>query len=272
LGLALKKYGVARIIIGTSRTAATMQKALEMGAIDQAESEMEGAVAGCDLVVICTPVGLIPQVAARIAPALSNGALLTDVGSTKRRIVEALESLAGDFHFVGGHPLAGSEKTGVAHARADLFVDRTYFLTATPRSHEPALTRLRQIVEAIGARPVVLRPEQHDRLLACTSHLPHLLACLSVALLRQEGLSREQLKQTVGQGFRDVTRVAAGSGEVWADVLLSNADYLAILLDRLSQALQGARCWLDRQTRTELLQWLDEVAEFRRLLGEDQSG
>lgn len=272
LGLAFKKHRVAAAVVGTSRTAATLNKALEMGAIDHAESDAQTAVRGCDFVVLCTPVGLIAQLAARLAPALSNGALLTDVGSTKRRIVEALESLPGGFHFVGGHPLAGSEKTGVAHARADLFADRTYFLTPTPRSHEPAVTRLRQIVERLGARPVVLAPDQHDRLLACTSHLPHLLACLNVALLRQEGLCRERLKESIGQGFLDVTRVAAGTAEVWADVLLSNADYVCALLDRLLRVLEASRRWLNEGTRAELLQWLDEVAQFRRSLGEDQSG
>ncbi len=268
LGLALSKRGVAGRVVGASRTPATLEKAMALGALDEAHQDRAAAVRGSDLVVVCTPVSLVAQVAAEVAPLLSGGALLTDVGSTKRRIVEAVEAIQGDFHFVGGHPLAGSEKTGVAHAREDLFVDRPYFITPTPQSDRDAVERLRAIAEAIGGRPVVMTPQQHDCCLGVTSHFPHLLACLNVAIARQQGMCRERLSQAIGQGFLDVTRVAAGSGEVWADVLLTNADNLSALLDRLTQALQGVRRWLDEGAREELLHWLDEVSEFRRSLGE----
>jgi len=267
LALALRNKGLARQCVGTARTATTLKKALEMGVVDEAYPEAERAVGDCDLVVMCTPIGAIAALASRIAPVLSKGALLTDVGSTKRQVVEVIEPLEGRFRFVGGHPLAGSEKTGVAHAREDLFENRTYFLTPTERSDLAAVGRMRDLVLGIGARPVMLSPDQHDRLVAITSHLPHVLACLTVALVRDEGLTPQQLEQGIGQGFLDVTRVAAGGAEMWTDILLTNADHVDSLLQRVAQAAEEVRLQVRKGAREQVLRWLEEAAQFRRSLG-----
>jgi len=267
LALALKKKGIARQAVGTSRTSTTLKRALDVGVLDEAYPDAEQAVRDCDLVVLCTPIGTMAALASRIAPVLSEGTLLTDVGSTKRQVVQAIEPLQGSFRFVGGHPLAGSERTGVAYARQDLFENRTYFLTPTEGSDPAALSRLQDLVLAIGARPVMLSPEEHDHLVAITSHLPHVLACLAVALVRDESLTPEELEQALGQGFLDVTRVAAGGAEMWTDILLTNADNVDSLLQRIIHLAERTRLHLKGAARTELFQWLEDAAQFRRSLG-----
>jgi prephenate dehydrogenase len=199
----------------------------------------------------------------RIAPALEPGCVVTDAGSTKRAIVQAAQNLPEHVSFVGGHPMAGSEQAGVWEARAHLFHGRTYLLTPTPGSDE-ALETLRELVFAIGARPVVVDAERHDRLVARTSHLPHVVASALANALCE--VTRE--RDFIGSGLRDTTRIAEGPVDVWQEILMANADeVLAALEDFIAEADRFREALADRD-EGRIAELLDDGRECRRRMGD----
>ncbi|MCI0331257.1 MAG: prephenate dehydrogenase/arogenate dehydrogenase family protein [candidate division Zixibacteria bacterium] len=216
IGLALRNKKIARV--GLDRPE-VLRKALKFGAIDRKAGNLKEAVDGADLIILATPVGeildLLPQLAARVPPA----ALITDVGSTKREICRLAEKDLKNF--IGGHPLAGKEKNGIESADGKLFAGKNWFLCAN--GNPAALARLKNFVRLLGARPMVVRPEAHDRILAATSHLPQLvstiLAATVVGLLKKETKS---IQAFAGTGLRDTTRLAGSRFSVWKDVFATN--------------------------------------------------
>jgi prephenate dehydrogenase len=242
LGLAAKRRGVAERVLGVGRQQASLDQARSVGAIDEGFLDLPAAVRQSDLVVFCSPVGCIaPQVLAA-APECRPGTLLTDAGSTKAAIVAAVEGqLPPGVTFVGGHPLAGSEKRGPAFADANLFRGRLTILTETPATDPVALERVAQFWRTLGARVRVMDPEQHDRSLALTSHLPHLVAAALAGSLPPE------LYDLTATGFRDTTRVAAGDPGLWTAIfdqnrqaVLSALRLFGERLHELQQALQAS--------------------------------
>jgi prephenate dehydrogenase len=218
VGLAARKRGVAGRILGVGNRPEVSQRALARGAVDEVRPGVR-SLADADVVVFCTPVDLIAAQVIEAAAVCRPGALLTDAGSTKASIVRDVESrLARGATFVGGHPLAGSEKQGPEYANADLFEGRTVVLTPTAHTDDKALSLAKALWEALGARVQMMAPEEHDRALAMTSHLPHVTAAALAGVLPPQwgGL-------TAG-GLRDATRVAAGGPELWAAILQANAD------------------------------------------------
>lgn len=242
LGLALRRRGLAQRVTGFVRRAETAAEVLAVGAVDDATTDLPAAVRGADLVVLCTPVAQIGELARALAPHLAPGAIVTDVGSVKAAIIAAAESPlhAAGAHFVGGHPMAGGEKTGVAAARADLFEGAVCIVTPTPQTDPAAAEIVRGLWRGCGARVVDLDAGTHDALVARTSHLPHLLA---FALARYvldpaaPGLQRE----LCATGFRDTTRIAAGSPPMWRDILLGNRAHVLAALDGLGAQLAELR-------------------------------
>ncbi|HWT83507.1 MAG TPA: prephenate dehydrogenase, partial [Candidatus Methylomirabilis sp.] len=172
IGLALRARGLAARVVGVGRDLKTLQQAQDRGIIDQATTDLEAGVAEAEVVVVCTPVSRIPHDVRRAAQAVPAGALVTDAGSTKRQIVETIEShLAASDVFVGAHPIAGSERTGAVHARAGLLHDRVCVLTPTPRTSAARLQRARDFWGGLGCRMLEMSPAEHDEVLAYTSHL-----------------------------------------------------------------------------------------------------
>jgi prephenate dehydrogenase len=228
-----------------------LQRALARGALDEARPDAAAAADGADVVVVCTPVDAVAAQAVAAAPACRPGALLTDAASVKGPVVRAVEgSLPPGVSFVGGHPLAGSEKQGPEHAGPHLFEGRVVVLTPTPRTDADALSRAAALWEALGARVRRMDPDAHDRALALTSHLPHLTAAALAGVLPPEWA------ELTATGFRDATRVAAGGPELWAAILHANAAEVRAALDRLDGRLAEFRRALasgDRAALTELL-------------------
>lgn len=217
IGLAAKKRGLARRVLGVGRQRESLHRALQIGAIDEAFLEPAAAVHPADLVVFCTPVDRIVEQVLALAPGCKKGTLLTDAGSTKETIVRGIEDkLPPGVAFVGSHPIAGSEKRGPEHARADLFQGRVTVVTPTPKTEAAAMDRTVQFWEALGSTVRQMSPEDHDRALALTSHLPHLIASALAGLLPTE------LAPLTGTGFRDTTRVAAGDPELWTGIFCQN--------------------------------------------------
>jgi prephenate dehydrogenase len=232
LGLAAKARGVAGRVLGAGRNQGSLDRALSRGAIDEAFLDFRAAVRQADVTVFCTPVDKIVEQVLAAAPCCPPGALLTDAGSTKAAIVRGLEThLPRGVAFVGSHPLAGSEKRGPEHADADLFQGRLTVVTKTPHTPPDALERTAALWQALGSRVRIMDPDDHDRALALTSHLPHLLASALAGVLPPE------LHELTASGFRDTTRVAAGDPALWTGIFDQNRmavlDALGLLQDQL---------------------------------------
>jgi prephenate dehydrogenase len=261
IGLAVRGAIPGCRIIGCGHRQQTLDRAVEMGAIDLPQADPAAAVIGSDLVILCTPVGLFESMLKQIAKSLPPNCIVTDVGSTKRSISAAAESMLPDFvDFVPSHPMSGSEKRGVEFARADLFRHGLCILTPTGKTRPSALARVEEFWRSLGMRTTCLDPATHDRLLADVSHLPHLLAAALVAMQEESGLD------LCGQGFLDTTRIAGGDGALWRDILADNADNLRDGVQRLQEQLAKALSLLESPAGEALKDWLNAAAQRRQQL------
>lgn len=261
IGLAIKSILTDCQIIGYGHRATTLDTAIQTGAIDRAAASLPDSVRSADLVILCTPVGIFPQVLSGIAPALKDGAVVTDVGSTKRSIVrQAHQILPARVRFVGSHPMAGSEKRGVEFARADLFQHALCITTPTEDTDPAALQQVEVFWRTIGMRTTRLTPDEHDRRLAEVSHLPHVVAAAMVAMQDDAALS------LAGKGFLDATRIAGGDGGLWRDILLDNQDNLRQSITQLKATLDHVLSLLDAPHAGDLRSWLDAAANRRQAL------
>jgi prephenate dehydrogenase len=264
LGLALRQRALAGTVVGFVRRAASISECQDAGAVHAATQSLGEAVAGADLVVLCTPIGQMRALALELVPFLSPGAIVTDVGSVKQCVVRDLEEAvhqAAAF-FVGSHPMAGAEKTGVAASRPDLFVNAVCVVTPTPQTNSGALLQVERLWESVGSRLMRLSPEIHDQLVSRSSHLPHLVAAQLASLVLDPASPREQ-SLLCATGFRDTTRIASGSPEMWRDIALANRENLLLAIDRFSENLQRLKALL-RQGDAEGISRFLQCAKERR--------
>jgi cyclohexadieny/prephenate dehydrogenase len=254
----LKREGLAQTIVGHARTAATMAKSLELGFIDRVAATPEDAVRGADLVVVATPVGACGAIAQAIGPHLAPGAIVTDVGSVKAAVVRDMgPHIPEGVHFVPAHPVAGTEHSGPEAGFADLFRGRWCILTPPAGTDETAVKKLAEMWRLTGSHVDVMDPAHHDKVLAITSHLPHLIAyCIvGTATDLEEHLKGEVVKFAAG-GFRDFTRIAASDPIMWRDIFLTNRDALLEMAGRLAEdlaALQRMIRWGEGEKIEEIL-------------------
>lgn len=236
---ALRQNGLAGEITGHARSAETRATALEIGLVDRVFETAAEAVAGADLVVLAVPVGAMGAIAAEIAPHLAEGATVTDVGSVKQAVIEAVAPhLPGHVHFIPGHPLAGTEHSGPRSGFATLFVNRWWLLTPLENSDPEAVARLRGLLEAMGANVDTMDAHRHDLVLAVVSHTPHLIAYTMVGVadhLRR--VTHEEVIKYSASGFRDFTRIAASDPTMWRDVFLTNKEATLDILGRFTEEL-----------------------------------
>ncbi len=233
---AARQGGLARRIVGIGRDTGRLQPALDDGTLDVAVTDLDAGVRDADFVLLAAPVLAIEGLLERVWRAAPPGAVVTDVGSTKRNIVRAAERLATTrpLAFVGSHPLAGSEQAGYRVARLDLFRGATVIVTPTEATELAALKTTTEFWEALGARVSSLDPETHDRTVAAISHLPHLIACALV-----DGAARVEpaALEFAARGFRDTTRIAAGDPDMWTEIFLANRDALTATVEAFRNAL-----------------------------------
>lgn len=261
--LAARAAGVVGEVVGVARRERTLLEALHLGAADRTSFDPGEAVRDADLVLIATPVATIPDVLERIAPALPVGCVVTDAGSTKRAVMAAASVLPEHVDFIGGHPMAGSERAGVTAARVHLFHGKTWLLT--PGDARPdAVARLRAVLEAIGARVVIVDAAEHDRIVARTSHLPHVIAA---ALCTALGECCDE-SDFIGAGLRDTTRIAAGPSEVWREILLTNADEVLAALSGFEAEVGRYRAALAACDEAALTALLDAARARREGMAE----
>lgn len=258
LGLAVRGRVKDCQIIGCAHREKSLVQATERGAIDRWTLDPADAVAGADIVVVCTPVSLIEQWLGVISPHLSENTIVTDVGSTKRTIVDAGERLIRPpARFVGSHPMAGGAQTGVAVARADLFEGATCIVTRTDRTEHTAADRIEHFWETLGMRIVRHDPDEHDRLVALVSHLPHAVAAALVACQSPESINLR------GKGFTDTTRIAAGDAQLWRDIFTDNSGHVVASIDQMIERLQTVRAMIESKDATTLEAWLKQQASVR---------
>jgi len=228
IGLAVKRRKLARQTAGFVRRVASLKDCEKAGAVDFATTDLLAAVWKADLVILCSPLAQMRPLAERMLPALKPGAIVTDVGSVKASVVHELEPLIAKAgaHFVGSHPMAGAEKTGVSAARADLFENAVCVVTPTKNTNRAAPKRVKQFWKSLGSRVLELKPEIHDMLVGRSSHLPHVVAATLANLVLHPAQPKLQAA-LCANGFRDTTRIASGSPEMWRDIALANRKNLA---------------------------------------------
>jgi prephenate dehydrogenase len=259
IGLAAKSYSNRCVITGYGHRESTLKKAVEVGAIDKMEMDLGKSVSDADLVILCTPVGLFEKMIVGMRDSLPKGAIVTDVGSTKRTVVGLGERLLGE-RFVGSHPMAGSEKRGVEYARTDLFKKALCIMTPTGKTRAEVVGKVKQFWMGLGMRVTSLTPREHDRLLAMASHLPHAAAAAMVSMQLDEGLL------LCGKGFLDTTRIAGGDGALWSDIFLDNADNVRLSINLLKQELDQMSSLIEKRDGEALAKWLNAAALRREEL------
>lgn len=236
---AMRANGLAAEITGHAKSAETRAAALEIGLCDRVFDTAAGAVQGADLVVLCVPVGAMAAIAEEIGPHLAPGACVTDVGSVKQAVIEAVAPhLPEGVAFVPGHPLAGTEHSGPRSGFATLFVNRWCLLTPTAQSTPEATARLRALWEGMGAKVDEMDAAHHDLVLAVVSHTPHLIAYTMVGVADHlSRVSNSEVIQYSASGFRDFTRIAASDPVMWRDVFLTNKEAVLDILGRFTEEL-----------------------------------
>jgi len=250
LAHAIRRDGLAGEIVVSTRSPETLDRARELGLGDRYEADAAEAVKGADLVILSVPVGACGTVAAQIGPHLEQGAILTDVGSTKGTVISDVAPHVPDgVHFIPGHPIAGTEHSGPDAGFASLFEGRWTILTPLPGADEAAVGKLTAFWTGCGAKVDTMNSEHHDRVLAIVSHLPHIIAYNIVGTADDlEAVSKSEVIKYSASGFRDFTRLAASDPTMWRDVCLSNRDAILEMLGRFSEdlaALQRAIRWGD---------------------------
>jgi prephenate dehydrogenase len=264
LGLALKQRRLADKVDGYVRRSSSINECESMGAVDHATRDLGRAVEGADLVVLCTPVGQMREITERMLPFLKPGAIVTDVGSVKGSVVTELDPLikAADALFVGSHPMAGGEKTGVSAARADLFDKSICIVTPNSRSDKKAVAAIEDLWKSVGARVLRMTPALHDDLVSRSSHLPHVVAAELANYVLSPVHPEEQLL-VCANGFRDTTRIASGSAEMWRDIALANRKNLSRVLGVFIEDLQEFCLALDKGDEKAVHEFFENARQRR---------
>ncbi len=264
VALALKKLPHPPHITGVGRSNQSLQEALNLGLIDSAETDIAIALKDADLVLIATPVAQTPAILKSILPHLSAQTVITDAGSTKSDVMAYAEAELGEqFHqFVGGHPIAGAEKSGPSAAMADLYVGKNVILTPGAVTNPDAITKVSELWKSCGAVVSSMRPEEHDSVFAAVSHLPHLLAFALVEDLAQRD-NAELLFKFAASGFRDFTRIAGSHPEMWRDIALANKQALLQELNTYQQAVGEMTALLENDDHEGLFALFEHASHAR---------
>jgi len=261
----LKKRGVSKKIIGIGRNLEKLQSAKASGIIDEFTDNIEEGIKTSDAVIICTPVSLILEFLQKIVPHIKNNCLITDVGSTKKSIVIGARKIMSDKpNFIGSHPMAGSEKSGAEFSNPDLYKNATCVLTPDEKTPRKIIDKASKFWKSLEANVIILNPDKHDELIAAISHIPHLSSVSLSRLVYELGEDMNLIKSVVGNGFRDTTRTAQGSPQMWKDIYIDNKEAIVTLIDKLINILTDYRDRIKNEDEEYILKKLSEIREFRK--------
>lgn len=261
LGLAFKKLKKYKVI-GAGRDLRKLKYAKKRGAVDEIYIDIGKGVKNADIIVFATPVMSYSKIAEEIKPFVKKDAVIFDAGSTKREVTGLLTKIFGK-NFVGAHPIAGSEKTGVKYARADLFKNTICVLTPVSRTDKKAVKTVKGLMSGIGSRIIQLSPEEHDKFLALTSHLPHITAISLVQLLKPLENEKPLVKSLIGNGFKDTTRISAGSPEVWIDICKTNRKNIIDECGKIINNISAIKKLLQKEDWKKLFIEFDRAKKIR---------
>ena len=265
IGLAVRKQGLSNKVVGIGRSKAKFQKAVEIGAIDEGTTDVEKGLEDADLVILALPVGEIINCLPAVAKAVKPGCIVTDTGSVKKTIVEAAKScIPPDRFFLGSHPMAGSEKTGVENAGDVKLEKATCFVTLVQDTDRGTLAKLALFWKSLKMIPLLIDPSRHDRYVSLFSHLPHLASAALVQTCSEAPDDQNFLKQVCGSGFRDATRLAMGNANLWTDIIQTNAEYILPDIDRLIRRLEELKAILSKKDAARLKAYLEEAKQSRQ--------
>lgn len=264
VGKALKKSGFRGKIIGLGRRWSSLKNAIDAGAVDSATLDYPEALDDADLLLIGTPVDTIASIARDAIKFAKKGCIITDVGSTKAQLVTEIEELMPpDVYFVGAHPMAGSNSTGVGAASADLFRGSICIITPTESTNLDALNLVSELWQAMGARVAKMSPKEHDYLIGAVSHLTHAVAS---ALAQVVGSIENESGKAIdfaGGGFKDTTRIAASDPQIWKGILMQNAGVVSSMLEKMEKELAEIRKILDNRDEQQIVEKLEQAKKIR---------
>jgi prephenate dehydrogenase len=267
LALALRGSGAVSEVVACDSSPEAREEALRMGVADSIEPDPSKAARGSDIVFFATPMGPMARAAADAAPGMAPGTIVSDLASAKMGIMEELQSVLPEgARYVGGHPMAGSEQSGVAFARADLFRDRYYILTPTESTDPDAFRAVHSLLKETGARVISMDPESHDRAMATISHVPHLLSLLLMEMAADENERMQNIFTIAAGGFRDMTRIAASNPGMWLDIVSENRAFIVERLKDYSARVDSLVSLLEKGQGEELRELFEDARDARLAL------
>lgn len=268
----LKRADTNVTIMAYMRTRSTLEKAKEDGIVDVILDGIDESLSRCDIIFLCTPVEYNASYLQKIRPLLKPGAILTDVGSTKTNIHKTVTEMDMEDVFVGGHPMAGSEKTGYENSTDHLLEKAYYIITPTAKTSPLQIERIRRIALAIGAIPMVLDYTEHDYSVAAISHLPHLVASSLVNLVRDNDNKEEIMRQLAAGGFKDITRIASSSPVMWEQICMTNRENIKVLLRKYIESLEQVYSDLENHDNTAIHRLFEESGAYRSTFSSQSRG
>ena len=269
---ALKAHDGSNRIIAFDTDRKSLTKAYEDGVVDVLVSDIDSRFSECDFIFLCAPVKYNAANAEKVKPFLKDSAILTDVGSVKGGIHDAIRSLGLEANFVGGHPMAGSERVGYANSKAKLLENAYYILTRTPESTDAQLESLCGVVKSMGAIPLVMTPDQHDYITAAVSHVPHVISASLVNLVHDSDSPDERMKMIAAGGFKDITRISSSSPVMWQQICLTNRDNISKLLKDYIDSLTEMKGVIDRGDSDALMEFFGSARSYRDSFIDASSG
>lgn len=264
LAIVLREKGITKNIIGIGRGIKNLETAKKLGVIDEYTQDAKQGVKDADLVIIATPVASIARIVQEILPSLKSGAIITDVGSVKKSILDEIEGfLPSAIHFVAGHPIAGTENAGVEAAFPALFQNRNCIITPTEKTNKEALHKIKMLWETAGSHIVLMDALKHDKILAAVSHLPHMVAYSLVnAVADMKDFDENILNYSAG-GFKDFTRIASSPPEMWRDICLLNKDAILDVIHRFQETLKKIETMIEKSDKEGLTKEFERAKEIR---------
>ncbi len=273
LGMALKNRRLVGEVTGFFRERAKIEEALHLGAVDTGTTSLPQALQGADLVIVGTPVGVIPKILEEMKSYLEPGCIVTDLGSTKEEVTaRAEEILPPEVFFVGGHPMTGSEEWGVKGANPYLLENAIYVLTATPQTDSRAVQALKMMVEEVGSQNLIMDPQEHDLLVAAVSHLPHLSAVTLVNTISETGADLDKALFLAAGGFKDTTRIAMGNPLMWRDICLSNREMILKCLKIFKKQIEKMEKHIEYRQEEGIERELEKARDLRKNIPERVKG
>lgn len=260
-GLALKKKGLCNSIYGFGRNERNLLRAREKGIIDNYSLDLKKACEDSDLIVLSTPVGVFLEIVKEVNPFLKRGSIIIDVGSVKGRLVYEIEAIISEgVFYVGTHPIAGSDKSGIDDARAELFEGARCIITPTDKTDRDALEKIRHLWQRIGCHVELMDPMRHDEIYGAVSHLPHVIA---YSLVNTIGDVNSEFIEYAGQGFKDTTRIALSSSELWSDIVIYNRENLLRFLEVFDEELERIKELIKAQDKEGIMEFLERARRLR---------